>query len=206
MFEKDKSIMSGSGEFNENEHPRDSDGKFINKNSGQAKLTVNQLSQQINDVLSGNYKDRHITLSQETPKILQNIGIPNKPLLMTKRHAYLAVNKDGIYKRKDDHYHNLGKDLFINIPSFLKSPILVFQSNDDSRDIIAVINAVDKNNNPIIVPVRINGKGNQNFIEIDANIAKSAYGRNNINDFIKKHVTKNNLLLVENKKIRNYKP
>ena len=215
MLKKDNNLMNGKGEWNEADHPRDGDGKFTSKGGGQS--TVSQvktesqstkkeprtLSSQIDSVLAGTYKDQHITMAQETPKILQDIGVPNKPMLITAKHTYLAINKDGKYTHENDHYHDLGREIFENIPKLLESPILVFQKNKD--DIIAVVNAVDKKKNPVIVPIKINGKGQQNFIEIDANIIKSAYGKDNFSNFLKKNVTADNLLLVENKKIRNLK-
>lgn len=215
MLEKDNNLMNGKGEWNEGDHPRDSDGKFTSKGGGQS--TVSQvktesqstkkeprtLSSQIDSVLAGTYKEHYLTVAQETPKILQDIGVPNKPMLITAKHTYLAINKDGKYSGENDHYHDLGKETLENLPKLLESPILVFQKNKD--DIIAVVNAVDKNKNPVIVPIRINGKGQQNFIEIEANIIKSVYGRNNMSKFIEQNVTADNLLLVENKKIRNLK-
>ena len=214
-FKKDNNIMSGKGEWNESEHPRDNDGKFTAKSGGQSTASqvkdgnkksttrIMSLNDQVDAVLNGTYKDHHITMSQETPKILQEIGVENKPLLITTKHAYLAINASGKYTGEDDHYHDLGKDLFVMIPKLLESPIMVFEKN--SNEIIAVVNAVDKNKRPVIVPIKLNGRGNQNFIEIDANIVKSVYGRNNISKFIEQNVTKDNLLLVENKKIRNLK-
>lgn len=215
MLEKDNNLMAGKGEWNEAEHPRDSEGKFTSNGGGQSTnsqvKSENQstkkepitLSSQVDSVLAGTYKGQHITMAQETPKILQDIGVLNRPMLITAKHTYLAINKDGKYTDKNDHYHDLGRETFENIPKLLESPILVFQKNKD--DIVAVVNAVDKKKNPVIVPIRINGKGQQNFIEIDANIIKSAYGKENFSNFMKNNVRADNLLLVENKKIRNLK-
>ena len=35
-FEKDNNLMSGKGEWEESEHPRDNDGKFTSKGGGQS--------------------------------------------------------------------------------------------------------------------------------------------------------------------------
>lgn len=56
--------------------------------------------------------------------------------------------------------------------------------------------------NPIIVPLKINGSGRQNFIQIGANIVKSAYGKKNLQNYIDKNVKEEDILLIENKKIR----
>lgn len=219
-------------EFEERKHPRDNDGKFTsgadnsnndldyklfergythkevaemskddknsilkNKDNNKSKL-----SNDVDDILNGQYKDSHITILEETPKIFQDIGIPNKPMLITAKHTYLVINEQGKYS---GNYHGLGKETFLDIPALLQSPILAFQSKDNKNDIISIINAIDKNGKPVIVPIHINGKGNRNYIEIDANIIKSAYGKDNIDTFLEKNLTEDNLLFIENKKIRN---
>lgn len=158
------------------------------------------LDKQINDVLSGENKEHFVTLLNNTPKVFQDLGIPNYPILITAKHTYLAIMESGKYNGKNDHYHNLGVETFKKIPRYLNMPVLVFEQ--DKENIVAVINMVDKNKNPIIVPIKINGKGNQNFIEIDANIIKSTYGKENYKNYINKNVTKDNLLFFNNKKIR----
>lgn len=172
----------------------------INKYNKEYLKENKQLSSQIDKVLNGTYKDTHITLCNETPKVLQDLGIPNYPMLITTKHTYLTINKSGKYKGSKNHYHNLGKSLFEKIPRYLQMPLLVFQQ--DKEDIVAVINLVDKDKKPIIVPIHINGKGKQNFIMIDSNIIKSAYGKDNYKNYIKKNVTKDNILFFNNKKIR----
>ena len=220
-------------QWEENKHPRDDDGKFSSgggtpaenkkleemgiseKKETDSSLTAeekrlkelgidtNELEGQVDKVLNGTYKDSHITLCEETPKILQDIGVPNKPFLMTAKHAYLTINGEGKYSGSNDNYHDLGKDLFLNIPKLLQSPVMVFKNHNAENEIIAVVNAVDKNKKPIILPIKINGSGRQNFIQVEANIVKSAYGKNNLQNYIDKNVEEEDILLIENKKIRN---
>lgn len=161
-----------------------------------------RLEKDVDAVLDGNYKDSHITILEETPKVLQNVGVPNKPILMTSKHAYLAINKEGKYTGENDHYHDLGKDTFLLIPGLLQSPMMVLQNKSNKDELVAVLNWQDKEKNILIVPLKLNGKGNKNFIRIDANIAKSVYGRTNFINYINKNFNQSDILLVNNKKIR----
>lgn len=223
MIKKDTNLMNGKGEWDESEHPRDSDGKFTSKGgqsttsqektkSQSTKKELKNLNSQVKAVLEGTYKDSHITLSKETPKVLQDIGLSNYPMLITAKHTYLTIKEDdGKYTGEDDHYHNLGEDLFVKIPELLEHPTLVFQNKDKNgklkkNNIVVVVDAVDKKNNPVIVPIKVNGKGNENYIEIDSNVILSAYGRKNFQDYIARNVNKSNLLFKDNKKIRNLNP
>lgn len=213
-FKKDNNLLNGKGEddvqwitvngshipLKDGESPKEAIKEHFGNKKGTNKVL--SLNDQVDSVLNGTFNGSHVVLAEETPKILQEIGVPNKPMLITAKHTYLAINESGKYTKSDDHYHNLGKELFLQIPDLLKSPVLAFQSDSEGKEIIAVVNAIDKNKNPVIVPLKIDGKGTKNFIRIDANIAKSVYGRKNFQDFINKNINKDNLLLVENKKIR----
>ena len=218
--------------WEESKHPRDSDGKFTDKGGGtpaerkrleeidehsktrnntnidfrEVEKTIYKnrvrLEKEVDAVLNGIYKDSHVTILEETPKVLQNIGVPNKPILMTSKHAYLAINKEGKYTGDNDHYHDLGKDVFMLLPGLLQSPVMLLQNSKDKDELVAVLNWFDKNKNTLIVPLKLNGKGNKNFIRIEANIAKSVYGRNNFVNYINNNFSQNDILYAGHKKIR----
>lgn len=220
--------------WEENKHPRDSDGKFTDKGGGtpaerkrleemgisidkeenqtlsaeeqklkEKGINIDNLETQVDKILNGTYKDSHITLCEKTPKILQEIGVHDKPFVITSKHAYLAIKDEGKYEGVNDHYHGLGKETFLRIPSLLQSPIMVFKNHNAKDEIIAVVNALDKNKKPVILPIKINATGSINHIIVDVNLVKSIYGRNNLQNYIDKNVREEDMLLIENKKIRN---
>lgn len=166
-------------------------------------INIDNLEMQVDKILNGTYKDSHITLCEKTPKILQEIGVPDKPFVITSKHAYLAIKNEGKYGGVNDHYHGLGKETFLKIPSLLQSPIMVFKNHNAKDEIIAVVNAIDKNKKPVILPIKINATGSINHIIVDVNLVKSIYGKNNLQNYIDKNVREEDMLLIENKKIRN---
>ena len=174
-------------------------------NKNQNKTIKNKtFEQQVDEVLDGKFKGSHITMCEETPKILQDIGIPNKPILMTAKHAYLVIEKQGKFTSVNDNYHDLGKETFLAIPKLLESPMMVLQSSRYDNEIVAILNWYDKQKNILIVPMKINGKGNNGYIEIEANIMKSVYGKQHLTNYINKNFTMNDILSVNNKKIRDF--
>lgn len=213
-FEKDKDLFSGKGEWDETDHPRDNDGKFTS-NGGEAQSNTKQskhenkkdkkvksLDEQVESVLNGSFTGSHVVLSEETPQILQDIGIQNKPMLITAKHTYLAINDSGKYTKESDHYHNLGKETFMMIPKLLQSPMMVLQNDMQAKDIIAVLDWYDKDENILICPIRIGGYGQYNELSIEGNIVKSVYGRQNLKNYINKNFNSNDILAISNKKIR----
>lgn len=212
-FKKENNLMSGKGEedidwitvkgnhipIKDGENPQKAiKNHFANKN----KVNKTSFETQVDEVLSGNFKSEYVIMSNNTPQIFQEIGVPNKPMMITAKHTYLAINETGKYTGQDDHYHNLGKDLFKLIPKLLEKPFMVLQSSKNKDDLIAILNWYDNDKNILICPIRINGKGKYNEINISANIVKSVYGKKNIQNYISKNFTTKDILLIENKKIR----
>lgn len=165
-------------------------------------INIDKLESQVDKVLNGTYKDSHITLCDKTPQVLQDIGIPDKPFVITSKHTYLTINSEGKFKGVNDHYHGLGKKTFLQIPALLQKPILVFKNHYANNEIIAVVNAIDNNKNLVIVPIKMDAIGSQNHIMIDVNLVKSIYGKNNLQNYIDKNVKDEDVLLIQNKKIR----
>ena len=162
---------------------------------------------QIDEVLNNtfNKENTHVYLG-DTPKSLQQIGFDNIPLLATVRHIYnITVSEQkAIADRrfnKNSHYHNLGKDVVYQLPKAIDNPAMIIKSNSDinNTDVVIVTNLFDKVNRPVIVAVKLKGKGNLKGFEIEANILKSAYGRSNFNNYIKR-ASEENRILVYNKK------
>lgn len=153
-----------------------------------------QLSKDIDAVLAGTYKDSHVTLLDNTPQILQDIGLVDKPMLITAKHLYTCANESGKYIGKDINYHGLGVDFIKQVPQLLESPKLVFRNKGRVNEVVAVVDAKDKQGRQVIVPIKINGKGIQNNQEIEANIVKSIYGRNNFEKYIKENATVKTIL------------
>ncbi len=220
-------------QWEENKHPRDSDGKFTdgggtpaenkrleelgiikpNENTNnqltadeqklkECGIDIKELDSNLDKILNGTYNGSHLTLCKKTPKVFCDLGVPNNPIMITEKHAYLAMNEKGKYIGSGDHYHNLGKETFKLIPGLLQSPMMVLQSQENKSDIISVLNWYDKNKDILICPMRINGYGKCNEISIKGNIVKSVYGKQNIENYINNHFGMTDILYAANKKIR----
>ncbi len=166
------------------------------------KQTKQSLEEQVNNVLNGTFKGSHITIYDSTPNLLKNLGFPDKPILMTAKHAYLVIKDKGVYKSPNDNYHDLGKETFLLALKLIKNPTMVLQNGKNKDEVVLILNWYDKQKNMLIMPMILNGKGNKNYIEIEANIIKSVYGKENFKNYINKNFTLNDILYAGNKKIR----
>lgn len=151
--------------------------------------------------------DSLILIKKYTPKFFVGAN-KNLPMLMRKSHLYenIVTKKEaeniGLQvKRK--HFHGLGLNTFLKVIKSLEHPQTVYRFTNKgkykSNNYIALTNIKDKNDNPIIVPVQINQKGQYNNVEINCNRVKTVYGKENYNYF-KKMVEAGYLFEIYNQK------
>ena len=147
------------------------------------------IEDRVEDVLTNkNFSDSHIYLN-DTPQVLQDLGLRNLPMLMTSKHVYKAIrteqeaiNEGRFVQRDKGHYHELGKQKFLDVVNALENPELIYKADNDPNDlrIIAVVGLKDDKNRQIMVAIQPEGNGNYNKISVDSNVALSMFGRKNL--------------------------
>ena len=165
------------------------------------------IEDRVEDVLTNkNFTDSHIYLN-DTPQVLQDLGLRNLPMLMTSKHVYKAIkteqeaiNEGRFLQRDKDHYHELGKQKFIDVVNALESPEIIYKDNSDPNDlqIIAVVGLKNNDNYQIMVAIKPEGKGNYNKISVDSNVMLSMYGRKNLQNKISDAQKDGRILYVKN--------
>lgn len=179
MIKDNTNLMSGKGEWNEEDHPRDEKGRFTNGSGKQSikefkylqkstiivkddiEKNVEYFREQLEQVQNGTYEEKdNALIVGQTPKIfIEEVGFPNLPLCMTYEKAYLSVNHEGNIK---GNYHNLGIDTLSQLPKKLQDPLYIFKSNNPKR-IEAVVDLVD-------------GKGHKVFAVVEMDTPKQVKG------------------------------
>ena len=150
-------------------------------------------SKQVDEVVNGTFPERDmLVVSQNTPQVLQNIGLNNLPITMTQKHLNTIMNSSGQYK--DANYHDLGIDIVKQLPRTIADPLNVLKSNTKDDSIVVVTDLADNQERPIIASIKIDGKGTVQDVRIDTNVMTSAYGRNNYDQFMQDNIAKGNLL------------
>ena len=163
---------------------------------------------QVRDVIKNTFdkENTHIFVAN-TPAVLQELGIKDRPMLITASHIYSIIvseeqaKADGRYRKKTN-YHNLGIDIVSQLPQAIANPVAIVKSNNDSSDsdIVLITTLADKVGKPVIVAVKIDGFGNYNGLEINTNLIKSAYGKDNFSRYVNDAVTENRFLYFNKKR------
>ncbi|MCI9434079.1 MAG: hypothetical protein HFI86_02220 [Bacilli bacterium] len=182
-----------NSKYNNTENVLNNQNNILNDNNSKIAKNTNIFSQQIDAVINGTYpKTDMLVVSQDTPKILQEIGLNNLPITLTQRHLKTIMNSNGEYTGAN--YHNLGVDLVKQLPQAISNPLNIIKSNTDANSIVVITELADKQDRPIIASIKIDGKGVINNIEIDSNVMTSAYGKDNYDSFMKKNIANGNML------------
>lgn len=171
--------------------------KFGENKNADGKLATARFStdltfaEQVDAVLAGtDVQSSHLQVRANTPKILLDVGLSDKPMLITSVHTKTAVGKEV----KNKNIHNIDVDVFKELPKLLEKPAIIMDSTK-KNSIVVFVNAVDQAKNPIMCAINIQGEGYYNSVKIDTNLIASAYGKdNNPIGFIKRAVNENRVL------------
>lgn len=142
-----------------------------------------------------------ILVCSNTPKILQDIGLKNLPILFSRKHLYIAI-KEKNYKK---HHKGLQiKEHIFKIPMFLEKPALVIKDTDDKHagDILIMANSYDSDNYPIVISLKMDSDlGIYKDVKI-SNYMITILGYNYIEDLIENAVKNSNVIYYDKEKIQ----
>ena len=172
------------------------------------KLATKRIPKQIEKSMTGKMlSSEHIKLGK-TPEILKKYGMIEGEMLMPQsvvpKVAYPAGYRQALAKGtgmsenqiKKLQGHDLGFEVIRQIPEKMRNPIAILKSDTQEGSIVVLTDMVDKYNQPIIVPIKVDQKGYSEF----ASVIPSMYGRKGFTEFMEKQGKKGNILYWNKKK------
>lgn len=153
-------------------------------------------SEDIDNVLTNINERNPVKLRDFTPQILVNNGIEDLPMYENPSHIRKNILSTqeaialGLSLRPADHYHGLGKDLYLKVIDSLDSPRVIFK-NKNGKDYLILTALKDNQGNSIIVPIEIETTTFVNNVNIDTNRIKSVYGYNNVRNSLSEYIKHN---------------
>lgn len=153
--------------------------------------------EQVDAVVGGkDTTSTHLKISEHTPKFLIDLGLNDKPMLITSAHTKTAL---GI-PVKNKNVHAVEKNTMYNLLSLMENPVIAIESTNPGS-IVLFINAVDANKAPVLCSIKIDGQGFYNSVEVKSNVVTSVYGKDtNPVGFIENAVNDNRLLYWDKEK------
>ena len=172
------------------------------------RLAAKRIPKQIEKSMTGKMlSSEHIKLGK-TPEILKKYGMIEGEMLMPQgvvpKVAYPAGYRQALAKGtgmsenqiKKLQGHDLGFEVIRQIPEKMRNPIAILKSDTQEGSIVVLTDMVDKYNQPIIVPIKVDQKGYSEF----ASVIPSMYGRKGFTEFMEKQGKKGNILYWNKKK------
>ena len=153
-------------------------------------------SEQVDDVLAGKANQFNALKVCDTPDILIKCGCNQLPMLYTQRHLREALKP----KNKHSHSHALDVKQIKRLPELLENPVMIMDSISTNNSIVVVTSEIDKDNLPVVISIKPNGKGIYELQNIDSNFITSVYGRGNFETFLNRVVESDNLLYYNKEK------
>ena len=155
------------------------------------------LSKKIDNVLKNINERNPVRLRDYTPQVLVENGVKDLPMYENPSHIRKNIltkeeaQKLGLATSIRNHYHGLGKELYIKIINSLDSPRVIFK-NKNNKDYLILTTVKDNNNSNIIVSIEIETITKINIFNIDINRIKTVYGYDrkdpNLNKYIKNNI------------------
>ncbi len=173
--------------------------QVIKSNKKENKKNLN-LSKKIDNVLKNINERNPVRLRDYTPQVLVENGVKDLPMYENPSHIRKNIltkeeaQKLGLATSIRNHYHGLGKELYIKIINSLDSPRVIFKKNKNNKDYLILTTVKDNNNSNIIVPIEIETITKINIFNIDINRIKTVYGYDRKDPDLNKYI-KNNIKL-----------
>ena len=170
----------------------------IKSNKKENKKSLN-LSKRIDNVIKNINERNPVRLRDYTPQVLVENGVKDLPMYENPSHIRKNIltkeeaQKLGLATSIRNHYHGLGKELYIKIINSLDSPRVIFK-NKNNKDYLILTTVKDNNNSNIIVPIEIETITKINIFNIDINRIKTVYGYDRQDPDLNKYI-KNNIKL-----------
>lgn len=173
-------------------------GNVIQENdSVEVKFSDRDFSAQVDAVLGGaDTNSTHLKV-MDTPKILQEAGLPDLPILLTAKHLKTITASSG---KDRANYHGLDVDIVKKLPEYLADPVMIADSLTREDSVVIITEAMDSEQRPVIAAILLDGKGMIDDEFIKANIMTSAYGKDNFESFVSRIAEKDAVLYWNEKK------
>lgn len=162
-----------------------------NANIEQIKLDSENFARQVDDYVSGNIKSSDFINVSSTPKVLQDIGLPDNQIIL-KQSKLKTILKES--DNPNSNLHGLPVETVKRIPEAISNPLNVLKSSSNENSVVVITDLADKMDRPIIASIEMNYKGQIGNIEFLSNRLTSAYGKNNYDNFMRTEIEKGNLL------------
>lgn len=130
------------------------------------------------------------------PPVLMEAGCEEQDMYITQKHLRNILHSQSQYSSQ---YHEIDVRQLKQLPELLANPLAVISDAKMPDTVVVVLDAVNKHNEQIIVPMKKNGTAFYQGNKVDANFILSTYGKKNILHYMDKALSEKRVLYLDKK-------
>lgn len=141
-----------------------------------------------------------LMVRSNTPEVWREVGMEDVPWLHGIAHV-----RDEVHLKSEDnhHWHGLEVSRLKRLPELLDEPCVIIDNREGKDGIVCVVNDLDCDRLPIVVPVNPKGHGVYQGVEIKkVNFALSVYGHSHADWLINTAAREDRVLFIDHEKTR----
>lgn len=142
--------------------------------------------------LAGN----HVLVSPHVGGVLSSLGIADKPITMTVKHVWAAM-QPGPWEGGEFHHHGVQPAALKRLPWLIEHPALVANSKDDATKLILALPATDNRGMPLICPMKIDAQGRLDVDEFISNLVCTVFGPEDFYDYFGLALKPSNIVFID---------
>lgn len=124
----------------------------------------------------------HLMISPHTEGTLASLGAVDRPVTMTVKHAWLAM-QPGPWEGGEYQQHGIPSETLKKLPWLLERPALVANSKDDRTKLVLALAATDDRGMPLIASVKIDALGRIDMDRFISNLVCTVFGPEEFYDY-----------------------
>lgn len=180
-WNSDKKSVHPINAFGSNNNNISQNDSVVNNSSANAEFL-----NQVDSWKDGSMDKNEVFNLGNTPDVLKNIGADGLPIIMTQK----VMNKITGGK------HDIDLSEIKRLPQSIAEPIMLFKSATTPNAYVILTELSDKNGNSVVAALHLNRMQNR----VNVNRIASVYGKENIENFVRKQAEAGNLIFADKNK------
>lgn len=158
-----------------------------------------RFGEEVEDCLAGRLEQTTAVWVRNVPDLLKEAGCGDMDLYITQKHLRNILHNSS-ENISQNHYHNIELRQLKQLPELLSEPVAILSTKEHPGTMTVVLDAQDRQKNPLIVPIKMNGAAFYRKSRVEANCILSVYGKENIIRYMEKAFNENGILFLDKNK------
>lgn len=155
-----------------------------------------KFGREVDACMAGDLDRRTAVCLGHIPDVLEKTGCRKTDMYITQKHLRNILHDSSV---ATSHYHSIDIRQLKQLPELLQHPLAVLANEKNPDTIVVILDAKDRDENQLIVPINRNGHARYQGKQVEANFILSVYGKRNITHYLEKNAAIGSVLFLDKK-------